>query len=188
MRLTAFILGAALALTGFAQAAPTDTQAQESVPEEIVITLEDLDGYAEAMLRVFALSNEISLRVAAKREDLSLLHKEFNRRALAILDRYGIALDRYNEIERASQLIPSVYEAIRERVLDADETLQSLAQSPKTMDDAKALLAGKVDYPINAKTMPWFAEDGDLESLASDHMGGGMPSPDALPGLNMPGF
>lgn len=187
MRLIASLLACCLWAVGSAGALANTDQAQDH-PEEIVITLEDLDQYVSALLRVYALSNEITLRVAAKREDLMDLHKEFNARALAVLDKQGISLNRYNEIERISQLIPDIYEAIKERVLSSDARLQRLAQTPKTLDDAKLLLQGRVSYPITAQTMPWFASSEDAKGMAANHMGGpgaasGLPMIPGLPGM-----
>jgi hypothetical protein len=167
-----------------AGALANDDLAQDQ-PEEIVITLEDLDRYVAALLRVYALSNEITLRVAAKREDLMDLHKEFNARAVAILNKQGMTIDRYNKIERTSELIPDIFEAIKERVQRSDDRLQRLARSPKTLDDAKLLLQGKVSYPVTAQTLPWFADEEDIKGMATNHMGG----PGATSGPAMiPGF
>lgn len=184
MRLIASILACCLWMGGSAGALANVDQVQDQ-PEEIVINPEDLDQYVAALLRIYALSNEITLRVGAKREDLMELHGEFNSRALAVLEKQGIALDRYNEIERVSQLIPAIREAIRERVLKSDARLQKLAQTPKTLDDAKLLLQGRVSYPITAETMPWLASEEEIEGMAANHMGGpnAAKGPALIPGL-----
>ena len=149
-----------------------------------------LDRFAQAMLRIYALSNEITLRVAAKKEDLMELHGEFNARALAVLDNWDFTIDRYNEIERSSQLIPNIRKELSKRIRATDERLQSLARTPTTLEDARRLLEGRVNYPITAATMPWFASDSDLKDLVKDRMGGqGMnPMNSMLPGSKIPGM
>mgnify|MGYP001770684677 CR=1 FL=1 len=174
--------------TALAQSKPASPGSQPV--QEIVITIEDLERFAQAMLRIYALSNEITLRVAAKREDLMDLHGEFNARAMAVLDNWDFTIDRYNEIERSSQLIPNIRKELSKRIRKADERLQSLARTPQTLEDARRLLEGRVNYPITAKTMPWFASDSELEDLAKDRMGGnGMnPMSKFLPGSSLPGM
>jgi len=190
MRLICLILALTFGAAGSVIAQNAPSSAGNEPVEEIVITLEDLDRFTQAMLRIYALSNEITLRVAAKKEDLMELHGEFNARVLAVLDDWGFTIDRYNEIERSSQLIPSIRKAIGERVRASDERLQSLAKSPKTLEDARRLLEGRVNYPITAATLPWFASDSDLKDLAKDRMGGqGInPMSQMLPGGKIPGM
>lgn len=193
MRFVSLLLAFCLGMSGTVVAVADSNRANEPV-EEIVITLDDLDRYTAALLRIYALSNEITLRVATKKEDLRELHGEFNSRVMKVLDDWDLTVDRYNEIERSSQLIPSIYKEIKKRVLSSDERLQELAQTPKTLNDAKRLLRGRVDYPITAKTMPWFADDEELKGMAEEHMGGSgaKQGPGQLPGMpsgmNIPGL
>lgn len=189
MRYAGIFLALLLSLAGSVSASANTGDYKTDPVEEIVITLADLDAYTAAMLRIYALSNEISLRVAAKKEDLTELHTEFNARVMGILSDWGFTIPRYNEIERASQLIPSIFDAIKERVLSSDQRLQNLAKSPKTLSDAKRLLRGKVNYPVTAETMPWFAEDGDLKGMAEGYMSGpdGKAGKGLIPGMGFPG-
>lgn len=182
MQYAAILLTFLLSITATTTAWAAPGSDPSAVQEEIVITLDDLDLYAAALLRIYALSNEISLRVAAKKEDLKELHGEFVSRVDRILKRHHLTIPRYNEIERSSQLIPAIMSAVSERVRASDPLLQKLAKAPKTMADAERLLKGKVDYPINEETMPWFAEPEQLQSIAEDYMSG----PGGLPKNGLP--
>lgn len=190
MRLICLLLALTFGAASSALAQNAPNNAGNEPVEEIVITLEDLDRFAQAMLRIYALSNEITLRVAAKKEDLMELHGEFNARALAVLDNWDFTIDRYNEIERSSQLIPNIRKELSKRIRATDERLQSLARTPTTLEDARRLLEGRVNYPITAATMPWFASDSDLKDLVKDRMGGQDMNPmnSMLPGGKIPGM
>jgi len=191
MRYAVLFIAFFLVFTGSSLAWAGPGNANQEPVQEIVITLEDLDTYTSAMLRIFALSNEVSLRAAAKREDLRELHGEFVSRVAAILNAHNLTIPRYNEIERSSQLAPKIMAAVSERVVSSDERLQQLAKIPKTMADARRLLRGKVDYPINGETMPWFADEKEVEGMAENYISGpnGLPQKGMFPGLgSMPKF
>lgn len=122
---------------------------QLEMPETIDLDFDELSRFTKALYHHRVVLSEITARLFLEQEDRVALIKEMVERNNVIFERYNIEAERVAILERVLFEIPELTDYIKYVAQSIDPEVIKRSKMPKTEDDLRFLLEGKVGYSVN---------------------------------------
>lgn len=122
---------------------------QLEMPETIDLDFDELSRFTKALYHHRVVLSEITARLFLEKEDRVSLLEEMVERNNVIFERYNIEAERVAILERVLFKIPEMTDYIKYVAQSIDPEIIKRSKMPKTEEDLRFILEGKVGYSVN---------------------------------------